>query len=137
MPALRLLDQFQSTQNHIAFVVDEFGSTLGMLTLNDVTRAIVGDVSRKGEPGSPTLTRRSEREWLVDGRLPLHELVVGLELSPEVESELPDVSTVAGLVTSVLGHIPREGESLKWQGLTIEVIDMDGPRVDKLLVTRT
>jgi putative hemolysin len=137
MPALRLLDQFQSTQNHIAFVVDEFGSTLGMLTLNDVTRAIVGDVSRKGEPGSPTLTRRSEREWLVDGRLPLHELVVGLELSPEVESELPDVSTVAGLVTTVLGHIPREGESLKWQGLTIEVIDMDGPRVDKLLVTRT
>lgn len=137
MPALRLLDQFQSTQNHIAFVVDEFGGTLGMLTLNDVTRAIVGDVSRKGETGTPTLTRRSEREWLVDGRLPLHELVVGLELSPEVESTLPDVSTVAGLVTTVLGHIPREGESLKWQGLAIEVIDMDGPRVDKLLVTRS
>lgn len=136
MPALRLLDQFQCTQNHIAFVVDEFGGTLGMLTLNDITRAIVGDVSRKGETGAPTLARRSEREWLVDGRLPLHELVVGLELSPEVESELPDVSTVAGLVTTVLGHIPREGESLRWQGLTIEVIDMDGPRVDKLLVTR-
>jgi putative hemolysin len=47
------------------------------------------------------------------------------------------VSTVAGLVTTVLGHIPREGESLKWQGLAIEVIDMDGPRVDKLLVTRS
>jgi putative hemolysin len=66
----------------------------------------------------------------------LHELVVGLELSPEVESELPDVSTVAGLVTAVLGSIPPEGESMKWQGLTIEVIDMDGPRVDKLLVPR-
>jgi putative hemolysin len=137
MPALRLLDQFQSTQNHIAFVVDEFGGTLGMLTFNDVTRAIVGDVSRKGATSTPTLTRRSEREWLVDGRLPLHELVVGLELSPEVESTLPDVSTVTGLVTTVLGHIPREGESLKWQGLAIEVIDMDGPRVDKLLVTRS
>jgi putative hemolysin len=137
MPALRLLDQFQSTQNHIAFVVDEFGGTLGMLTFNDVTRAIVGDVSRKGATSTPTLTRRSEREWLVDGRLPLHELVVGLELSPEIESTLPDVSTVAGLVTTVLGHIPREGESLKWQGLAIEVIDMDGPRVDKLLVTRS
>jgi putative hemolysin len=137
MPALRLLDQFQSTQNHIAFVVDEFGGTLGMLTFNDVTRAIVGDVSRKGATSTPTLTRRSEREWLVDGRLPLHELVVGLELSPEIESTLPDVSTVAGLVTTALGHIPREGESLKWQGLAIEVIDMDGPRVDKLLVTRS
>jgi putative hemolysin len=137
MPALRLFDQFQSTQNYIALVVDEFGGTLGMLTLNDVTRAIVGDVSRKGDAGAPTLTRRSEREWLVDARLLLHELVIGLELSPKVESELPDVSTVAGLVTTVLGHIPREGESLRWQGLTIEVIDMDGPRVDKLLVTRT
>jgi CBS domain containing-hemolysin-like protein len=135
--SVRLLDQFQSTQNHIASVVDEFGGTLGMLTLNDVTRAIVGDISRTGEPGSPTLARRSEREWLVDGRLPLHELVVGLELSPEVERELPDVSTVAGLVTTVLGHIPREGESMKWQGLTIEVIDTDGPRVDKLLVKRS
>jgi putative hemolysin len=136
MPALRLLDQFQSSGNHIAFVVDEYGATKGMLTLNDVTRAIVGDISRKGETASATMTRRDERSWLVDGRLPLHELVMGLELSPEIEDELPDVSTVAGLVTAVLGHIPREGETMSWQGYSIEVIDMDGVRVDKLLVTR-
>lgn len=137
MPALRLLDQFQSSRNHIAFVVDEYGATQGMLTLNDVTRAIVGDISRKGDAAGATMTRRNERSWLVDGRLPLHELVVGLELSPEVENELPDVSTVAGLVTTLLGHIPREGETMMWQGFTIEVMDMDGVRVDKLLVSRT
>ncbi|MFZ2874067.1 MAG: hemolysin family protein [Phycisphaerales bacterium] len=136
MPALRLLDQFQSSRNHIAFVVDEYGATQGMLTLNDVTRAIVGDITRKGEVAGATMTRRDERTWLVDGRLPLHELVMGLELSPEVEGQLPDVSTVGGLVTTLLGRIPREGEKTAWEGYTIEVVDMDGVRVDKLLVSR-
>lgn len=135
-PALRLLDQFQQTKNHVAFVVNEHGSVQGMLTLNDVTRAIVGDVSRRGEPGAPTMIRRDDRTWLVDGRLPLHELVVNLSLSPAAEAALPDVSTAAGLVTSVLGHIPREGERLSWQGLEIEVVDMDGARVDKIIVSR-
>lgn len=136
MPALRLLDQFQTSRNHIAFVVDEYGATQGMLTLNDVTRAIVGDITRKGEAAGATMTRRDERTWLVDGRLPLHELVMGLELSAEVEGQLPDVSTVGGLVTTLLGHIPREGEKTAWEGYTIEVVDMDGVRVDKLLVSR-
>lgn len=136
MPALRLLDQFQQTQNHIAFVVDEFGGTLGMLTLNDVTRAIVGDVSRKGDTSASRIVKRDERSWFVDGRLPLHELVVGLNLPAGAEEELPDVSTAAGLVTTVLGHIPREGEKLLWQGYAIEVVDMDGNRVDKLIFSR-
>jgi putative hemolysin len=136
MPALRLLDQFHTIHNHIAFVVDEFGGTLGMLTLNDVTRAIVGDVSRKGEAAGSTMSRRDEHSWLVDGRLPLHELVIGLELSTEIENQLPDVSTVAGLVTAELGHIPKEGESFLWQGYAIEIVDMDGVRIDKLLITR-
>jgi putative hemolysin len=134
MPALRLLDQFQQTKNHIAFVVDEYGGVLGMLTLNDVTAAVVGDISRKGDASTPTMVRRGERSWLVDGRLALHELVIGLNLPTRTEEELPDVSTVAGLVTTVLGHIPFEGERLEWQGYRIEVVDMDGTRVDKLLV---
>jgi putative hemolysin len=136
MPALRLLDQFQRARIHVAFVVDEYGTTLGMLTVNDVTRAIVGDVSRGGDPELPAMIRRDAASWLVDGRLPLHELAQGLELQPEAEQALPDVRTAAGLVTTLLGRIPQEGESLVWQGYTIEVVDMDGHRVDKLLVTR-
>ena len=135
MPALRLLDQFQRSRTHIVFVVDEYGAMQGLLTLNDVTRAIVGDVSRKGDPSAPTMTRRDDRSWLVDGRLPLHELVHGLNLPTEVEAELPDVSTVAGLVTTLTGRIPAEGDKVEWQGYSIEVMDMDGVRVDKLLVT--
>ncbi len=136
MPALRLLDQFQSTRVHIAFVVDEYGGTQGLLTLNDITAAIVGDISRRGEEAPPAMRRRDDGSWLVDGRLPLHELVVGLELPPEAEAELPDVSTAAGLVTTLLGHIPREGESASWQGFLFEVVDMDATRVDKLMVRR-
>jgi len=134
MPALRLLDQFQSTKVHMAFVVDEYGGTLGLLTLNDITAAIVGDISRRGEDAPPGMKRREDGSWLVDGRLALHELVVGLDLPRE--AELPDVSTAAGLVTTLLGHIPAEGESLTWQGYTVEVLDMDATRVDKLLVKR-
>lgn len=133
MPALRLLDQFQQTRNHFAFVVDEYGGTLGMLTLNDVTRAIVGDVTRKGDT-APTIVRRSDGSWLVDGRLVLHELVGALQVPAEVEESLPDVSTVAGLITTLLGHIPTEGEKVVWAGFEIEVIDMDGVRIDKVMV---
>ncbi|MFO0831451.1 MAG: hemolysin family protein [Phycisphaerales bacterium] len=136
MPALRLLDQFQHTRNHFAFVVNEYGSVQGMVTFNDVTRAIVGDVSRKGDAATSSMKRRDDRSWLVDGRLPLHELVAGLNLPPEAEQELPDASTVAGLVTTLLGHIPIEGEKLSWQGYQFEVVDMDGVRVDKLIVSR-
>jgi putative hemolysin len=136
MPALRLLDQFRASRNHLAFVVDEYGGTQGMLTLNDLTRAIIGDVGRTGEPAGPTMTRRDERSWLVDGRLPVHEFVVGLGLDPSVEAELPDASTVAGLFTEILGRIAREGERVDWRGFTIEVVDMDGLRVDKLIVAR-
>jgi putative hemolysin len=107
-----------------------------MLTLNDVTRAVVGDVSRAGEGRKAGLMRRDERSWLVDGRLPLHELVVELSISEEAERALPDVSTVAGLVTTILGSIPREGQRVEWQGYAIEVVDMDGMRVDKVLVTQ-
>lgn len=134
MPALRLLDQFQQTRNHFAFVVDEYGGTLGMLTFNDVTRAIVGDVARRGDSSQPSMVRRSDGSWLVDGRLPLHELVGALQLTADVEASLPDVSTVAGLVTTVLGHIPVEGERMIWSGYEIEVVDMDGVRVDKVIV---
>ncbi|MBM4113218.1 MAG: HlyC/CorC family transporter [Phycisphaerae bacterium] len=136
MPALRLLDQFQSTKVHIAFVVDEHGGLQGMLTLNDVTQSIVGDVSRKGEAGLPTMHRRDDGSWLVDGRLPVVDLVAGLGLPAPVEHSLPDVSTVGGLIHAVLDRIAQEGETLSWQGWTIEVVDMDGATIDKAIFTK-
>ncbi|MDX2146016.1 MAG: hemolysin family protein [Planctomycetota bacterium] len=135
MPALRLLDQFQRSKVHIAFVVDEFGSVQGLLTINDVTSAIVGDIRRRGESPAPSMTRRDDGTWLIDGRLPLHEMLLRLEpkIPPDVEAELPDVSTVGGMVSARLGHIAREGETFTWGGWTFEVIDIDGTRIDKVL----
>lgn len=135
MPALRLLDQFQRTKTHIAFIVDEYGGTQGLITLNDVVRAVVGDIARRSEEPQPGAVRRADGSWLLDGSLPLHEMVVSLNLAPEVEAELPDVNTVAGLVLAQLGHIPVAAERCTWQGFTLEVMDMDGTRIDKVLAT--
>lgn len=135
MPALKLLDHFQRNRMHIAFIVDEYGGTQGLITLNDVVRALVGDIARHTEQPGPGATRRPDGSWLLDGALPIHEMATVLSLPPELERKLPEVNTVAGLVLSLLGHVPTAGEKAAWKGLTFEVVDMDGMRVDKVLVT--
>lgn len=134
MPVLKLLDQFQQSKNHVAFVVNEYGGTQGLITLNDVLSALVGDVSRKGEQSAPRAVKREDGSVLVDGRMAMHDLVALLNLSPEAASMLPDVSTAAGLVLSLFGRIPEEGEKKEWLGRVIEVVDMDGTRIDKVLI---
>lgn len=136
LPALRLLDQFKSTKVHVAFVVDEHGGTLGMLTLNDVVGALVGDIARRGEEPRPRAVQRADGSWLVDGRLPLHETLATLDLATESRAAIPDVSTAAGLVLALLGHIPTEAESTEFEGWILEVIDMDGTRIDQILARR-
>ncbi|MBL9031755.1 MAG: HlyC/CorC family transporter [Phycisphaerae bacterium] len=134
LPAMALLERFKEERTHVAFVVDEFGGTQGLITLNDLLAALLGDLGPRAMSASPSATRRQDGSWLIDGRMPIHELVHMLELPPEAEH--PDVSTAAGLTTSLLGHIPHEGETADWMGYLIEVVDMDGPRIDKLLVRR-
>ncbi|MCC7205564.1 MAG: HlyC/CorC family transporter [Phycisphaeraceae bacterium] len=132
MPALKLLDQFQTTRNHVAVVVDEYGGVLGLLTLNDVVSVLLGDVSRQGEEPKPKAVRREDGSWLIDGRLPLHEMMATLEI-PDTDEPLPDVSTVAGLVMAQLGNVPSEGQHAVWRHWRLEVVDMDGTRVDKII----
>jgi putative hemolysin len=134
-PALRMLDQFQRSKTHVAFVVDEYGGTQGLVTLNDIVRAVVGDIARHNEQSPPQAQRRDDGSWLLDGSLPLHEMVAMLKLSNEIESELPNVNTVAGLALVQFGHVPTAGERAVWQGFVLEVVDMDGSRIDKLLAT--
>lgn len=133
-PALRLLDQFKSTKTHIAFVVDEYGGTLGLLTLNDLVGALVGDIGRRGEEPPPGIVPRDDGTLLIDGRLPLHELLAALGLPPDTPT--PDASTAAGILTALIGHIPRESEHATWLGWRLEVVDMDGKRVDQILAKR-
>lgn len=135
-PALQLLDQFKRTKVHVAIVVDEYGGTHGLVTLNDVVRVLVGDLSRKGEDPPPVATRRPDGSLLIDGRLPLHELEVTLTLTIAESGDATDARTAAGLVLDLLGHIPHKGESVEWRGWILEVVDMDGTRIDQILARR-
>ena len=137
MPALKLLDQFKATKIHIAFVVDEHGGTMGLLTLNDVIASLVGDIGRHGEPSTPRATRRADGSWLFDGRLPVLDVLSTLVLPADAAEELPSISTAAGLALHLLGRVPTEGEHADWRGWRFEVVDMDGTRIDQILVTRS
>ena len=135
MPALKLLQVFQTNRARIAFVVDEHGGLEGLVTANDVVQALLGDLSRGGEDELPGATRRDDGSWLVDGRLPIPEVLATLGIDGEAAEELPDVATAAGLVTALLGDLPSTGDKVSWNGWCFEVADLDGRRVDKLLVS--
>ena len=135
MPALKLLQLFQQNRTRIAFVVDEHGGLEGLVTANDVVQALLGDMGRGGEDELPRATRRDDGSWLVDGRLPLPELLATLGIGADAAEELPDVATAAGLMTALLGDLADTGDHSDWCGWRFEVVDLDGRRIDKLLVS--
>lgn len=135
LPALALLDNLKDSAVHIAFVVDEYGVTEGLLTLNDITRAVVGFENAHPHHPAPAMTKRPSGEWLADGRVPLIDLAEALGLPRTALDDAQGQSSAAGLVAALLGRIPSEGETLTWQGHTLEVLDMDGTRIDKILIT--
>ena len=129
MPVLRLLEAFKSTPVHLAFVVDEYGDFLGVATLNDVLEGIAGDLGEDYEQPSEEIVRRPDGSWLVDGRAPVTDLIEKLKLR-DVDGEF---HTAAGFALDHLAHIPVECETFEIPGWRIEVLDMDGKRIDKLL----
>ncbi|MBL8887155.1 MAG: HlyC/CorC family transporter [Phycisphaerales bacterium] len=137
--ALKLLDRFRETREHLAIVVDEFGGTEGLVTLNDLVSAIVGDVVRP-EGNQPEIVQRADGSYLVDARLGVADLCRQLEIDEFDREELGeaggDVNTVAGVVLALLGHLPKTGETVEGFGLKFEVVDMDHQRIDKVLVSR-
>lgn len=136
MLALRMMDEFKRTRNHIAFVLDEYGGLLGLLTLNDVMSALIGDIGRRGEEPKRRAVRREDGSWLMDGRLRLAEAVESLGVVADEDVEKLSARTVAGLLLELLGHIPEEGERVEWHGWLFEVVDMDGTRIDQVLAMR-
>jgi putative hemolysin len=126
---LRLLEMFRKVRLHIAFVVDEYGDFLGMVALNDVLTAIAGGLPEEHEPEPEEIKRRDDGTWLVDGRVPFIELAERLGLP----SSSGEFNTAAGLALERLARIPVEGDTFEYDGWKVEIIDMDGKRVDKLL----
>lgn len=131
--ALSLLARFRDSGSSLALVVDEYGDLLGLVAPNDILGAILGQGSHALEREEQNLVRRSDGSWLVAGSLPVEELLEVLPL--ELTAEQTDIHTVAGLVMAHLGHLPRVGESFEWADQRFEVVDLDGARIDRLIIT--
>lgn len=131
---LRLIDLFRREREHIALIVDEYGSSEGIVTSTDILESIAGDLPERGEEAEPMVVRRADGTWLVDGMLPIDEFedLVGIG---GLASE-GDFETVAGFVVTALGRLPEIGDRIERTNMTIEVVDMDGRRIDRLAVSR-
>jgi len=136
MQALKVFEQFRATGTHQALVIDEYGGVQGMVTLYDVLEAIVGEIPLDAEDQEQEVVQRADGSYLLDGMLPIDEIKELLDFD-----ELPDegragYQTLSGFVMNQLGSIPRVGQTFTWDTYQFEVVDMDGRRVDKVLVTR-
>lgn len=132
--ALQLLDQFQRSSTHLAVVTDEYGEIEGITTPIDILKAIAGELPELGSRERPEALSRADGSWLIDGHLPIEELQRRLNRRDLAGR---DYHTVAGFVLARLGRIPKAGDTLTWRDLRIEIMDMDGVRIDKILLTRT
>jgi putative hemolysin len=133
--ALQLLEQFKQTGEHFALVTDEYGSVAGVISSTDILEAIVGDLPAAGEHAEPEVVMREDGTWLVGGTLNVDEMKDLLELESLPDEEEGSFQTMGGFVMSRLGEIPQTGDHFEWGGFRFEVVDMDGRRVDKVLVT--
>ena len=136
MRALAVLELFKKSRTHIALVIDEYGEIEGLLTLNDILEAIVGDVPNVGAAPQPQIVQREDGSWLIDGLLPIDEFKQHFDLAELPDDERGDYETIGGFVIIYLEHIPTAGETFEWENFRFEVIDMDGPRVDKILLKK-
>ncbi len=132
---LKVLEIFKQTTNHVALVVDEYGVIQGLVTLNDILIEIVGDVPNDEEEEEPQAVKRDDGSWLLDGMLTIDEFFELFEMEEEIESHSRDsYQTLGGLVMTHLGRIPVVTDHFEWKDMRFEVMNMDGNRVDKILV---
>jgi len=130
----QVLEKFKESKIHSAFIVDEYGSILGLLTLNDILEAIVGDMPQPNEDDYEII-KRDDGTYLVDGQIPFYNFLTRFEKTEWMNEGEHDFDTLAGFILHELERIPKPGDKLDWKGFKIEVIDMDSHRIDKVLVT--
>ena len=136
MRAMKVLELFKQTRTHIALVLDEYGSMQGLITLNDILEAIVGDIPSSDMPNEPMIVKREDGSWLIDGMLPVEAFKKHFQLAELPNEETGEYQTLGGFVMMHMERIPKPTEHFEWGGLRFEVMDMDGHRVDKVLVMR-
>lgn len=136
IPALEMLERFRRSQVHVALVLDEYGGVEGIITFRDLLESLMGQITSAGEMAGPSAISRADGSWLLDGSYPVDKLEDTLGALELPERERIGYETVAGLVLALCDHIPQRGERLQWQGWQFEVVDMDGLRIDQVLVSR-
>jgi putative hemolysin len=131
--AYQVMEKFKETKQHSCFIVDEYGSLQGMITLNDILEAIVGDIPQTGIEDYEIVDRQ-DGTFLVDAQIPFYDFLSRFDKADWAGEEEYSFDTLAGCVLYELERIPKAGDKMKWRGFDIEVIDMDGHRIDKVLV---
>jgi putative hemolysin len=134
MSALDVLERLKQKRTHVAFVIDEHGGFQGLVTTSDILEAIVGDIPMPDEAEEADIIRREDGSWLVDGKVLADELKELLQVSELPFEDENLYQTLGGLVMASLGRIPKSGDHFEWSGFRLEVVDMDGHRVDKVLI---
>jgi putative hemolysin len=135
LTGMELLDEFRTNAAHMAFVVDEYGDVLGLVTVRDLFEAVTGEL-RPRDPEDAWAVAREDGSWLLDGLIPIPELKDRLELKTVPEEEKGRYHTLSGMVMWLSGRVPQTGDSVDWEEWRMEIVDMDGRRIDKVLAAR-
>lgn len=132
--AYQVLEKFKETKTHQCFIVDEYGSVHGLMTLNDILEAIVGDIPQE-EDEAYEITERADGSFLVDAQIPFYNFLTRFNKTEWMMEGDQDFDTLAGFIIHELEKIPVTGDMLEWKIFTFEIVDMDNHRIDKILVT--
>jgi putative hemolysin len=135
LSGMELLEQFRASDAPLVFVVDEYGEVQGVISVRDVLEAIAGEFNAPSD-GDAWAVQREDGSWLFDGLIPVPELKDRLELKELPEEDRGRYNTLAGMVMLLLGRLPRTADVVEWNAWRFEVVDLDGKRVDKVLVSR-
>lgn len=131
--AYQVLEKFKQTKEHSCFIVDEYGTLRGMITLNDILEAIVGDIPQPDMTDYAVL-EREDGSFLVDAQIPFYDFLTRFDKAAWMHEGEHEFDTLAGFILHELERIPQTGDKFDWKGFHFEIIDMDGHRIDKVLV---
>lgn len=132
---MELLDNFRSSDEYMAFVIDEYGEIQGIVTLHDLIEAITGEF-RPRDPQTSWAVQREDGSWLLDGLIPVPELKDRLELDKVPDEERGRYHTLSGMMMLLTGRLPKVADKVQWEGWQLEIVDMDGRTIDKVLASR-
>ncbi len=137
MGGLQALELFRRSGVHIAIIVDEYANIQGIVSLDDIVTAIMGDMPELGEQQNSQITKRSDSSWLVDGLAPIDEFKQHFHIDALPSEEGGEYETVGGFLMYLLGRVPGVTDTVLWEGFHFEILDMDGNRIDKVLVKKS